>query len=71
MTTSTSTPAARIDGNEIIVIGRRGGPEFVDAELARFGHLVSLAAARWRGRIPRKPTRSSRNTGISRSVFSW
>jgi hypothetical protein len=36
---------ARIDGNEIIIIGRRGGPEFVDAELARFGHLVSLAAS--------------------------
>ena len=36
---------ARIDGNEMVVIGRRGGPEFVDAELARFGHLVSLAAS--------------------------
>ena len=36
---------ARIDGNEVVVIGRRGGPEFVDAELARFGHLVSLAAS--------------------------
>jgi len=36
---------ARIDGNELIVIGRRGGPEFVDAELARFGHLVGLAAS--------------------------
>ena len=35
----------RIDGNEIIVIGRRGGPAFVDAELARLGHLVSLAAS--------------------------
>ena len=36
---------ARIDGNEIVVIGRRGGPEFVDSELARLGHLVSLAAS--------------------------
>ena len=36
---------ARIDGNEIIVIGRRGGPEFVDSELARLGHLVGLAAS--------------------------
>ena len=36
---------ARVDGNEIFVIGRRGGPEFVDAELARLGHLVSLAAS--------------------------
>ncbi|WP_372733778.1 ACT domain-containing protein [Nocardioides sp.] len=36
---------ARIDGNEIIVIGRRGGPAFVASELARLGHLVSLAAS--------------------------
>ena len=36
---------ARIDGNDVVVIGRRGGPEFVDSELARLGHLVSLAAS--------------------------
>jgi hypothetical protein len=36
---------ARIDGNELIVLGRRGGPAFVDAELARLSHLVSLAAS--------------------------
>jgi len=36
---------ARIDGNELFVIGRRGGPEFVDAEVARLGHLVSLATS--------------------------
>ena len=36
---------ARIDGNEIVILGRRGGPEFVDSELARLGHLVSLAAS--------------------------
>jgi hypothetical protein len=36
---------ARIDGNEMVVLGRRGGPEFVDSELARLGHLVSLAAS--------------------------
>ena len=35
----------RIDGNEIVVIGRRGGPAFVDSELARLGHLVSLATS--------------------------
>lgn len=29
--------------DEIIVIGRRGGPEFLDSELARLGHLVGLA----------------------------
>jgi len=33
---------ARVDGNEIVLIGRRGGPEFLDSELA---HLVSLAAS--------------------------
>jgi len=36
---------ARIDGNEIVVIARRGGPEFLDSELARLGHLVSLATS--------------------------
>jgi hypothetical protein len=36
---------ARIDGNEIVVIGRRGGPDFLDSELARLGHLVGLAAS--------------------------
>ncbi|WP_300681446.1 ACT domain-containing protein [Nocardioides sp.] len=36
---------ARVDGNEIVIIGRRGGPEFLDSELARIGHLVSLAAS--------------------------
>jgi hypothetical protein len=36
---------ARIDGNEIIMIGRRGGPEYVESEVARLGHLVGLAAS--------------------------
>lgn len=35
--------AARLDGNEIVVIGRRGGPEFVESEIARLGHLCGLA----------------------------
>ncbi|MEV7429683.1 MULTISPECIES: ACT domain-containing protein [unclassified Nocardioides] len=35
--------AVRLDGNEIVVIGRRGGPEFLDSELARLDHLVGLA----------------------------
>ena len=35
--------AARLDGNEIVVIGRRGGPEFADSEIARLGHLSGLA----------------------------
>jgi hypothetical protein len=29
----------------MVVIGRRGGPEFLDSELARFGHLVALAGS--------------------------
>lgn len=36
--------AARLDGNQIIIVGRRGGPEFVDSEIARLGHLCGLAA---------------------------
>jgi len=36
---------ARIDGNDVVLIGRRGGPEFVESELARLGHLVGLAAS--------------------------
>ncbi|MFW6868335.1 ACT domain-containing protein [Nocardioides sp. CPCC 206347] len=35
--------AARLDGNEIVVVGRRGGPEFADSEIARLGHLCGLA----------------------------
>ena len=34
---------ARLNKHEVIVIGRRGGPEFLDSELARLGHLVALA----------------------------
>ena len=34
---------ARLNKSEIVVIGRRGGPEFLDSEVARLGHLVGLA----------------------------
>ncbi len=37
--------AARIDGNEVVVVARRGGPEFLGSELARLGHLAGLAAS--------------------------
>ncbi|UMG94457.1 amino acid-binding protein [Nocardioides sp. TF02-7] len=37
--------AARLDGNEIVIIGRHGGPEFADSEIARLGHLSSLAVS--------------------------
>ena len=33
---------APLDG-ELIVLGRRGGPEFLESELARLGHLLGLA----------------------------
>jgi hypothetical protein len=35
--------ATRIDDDEILVMARRGGPEFLDSELARLGHLTGLA----------------------------
>jgi hypothetical protein len=35
--------ATRIDDEEIVVMARRGGPEFLDSELARLGHLTGLA----------------------------
>jgi hypothetical protein len=36
--------AAPLDG-DVIVLGRRGGPDFLDSELARLGHLASLATS--------------------------
>jgi hypothetical protein len=39
---------ARLNKHEIVVIGRRGGPEFLDSELARLAHLVALAMSIWR-----------------------
>jgi hypothetical protein len=32
-------------GKRLVVLGRRGGPDFLDSELARLGHLVGLAAS--------------------------
>jgi len=40
---------ARVDGNEIVIVARRGGPEFLDSEVARLGHLAGLAASISRG----------------------
>jgi hypothetical protein len=31
------------DEDELVVFGRRGGPEILDSEIARFGHLTDLA----------------------------
>ena len=36
---------APLGHGRVVVIGRRGGPEYLDSELARLGHLVSLAAS--------------------------
>lgn len=33
------------DGEDIVLFGRRGGPEVLDSELARFGHLAALAVS--------------------------
>ena len=40
---NTVACAARLNKSEIVIIGRRGGPEFLDSEVARLGHLVGLA----------------------------
>ncbi len=37
--------AAPLSEDEMVVLGRMGGPAFLDSELARLGHLVSLAAS--------------------------
>ncbi|TIC82591.1 amino acid-binding protein [Nocardioides sp. GY 10127] len=37
--------AARLGGNDIVVLGRRGGPAFLDSEMARVGHLAGLAVS--------------------------
>ena len=31
--------------DELVVVGRRGGPEFLDSEIARLAHLVAMAAS--------------------------
>jgi len=36
---------APLDSDGLIVLGRDGGPEFLDSEIARLGHLVALAAS--------------------------
>ncbi len=36
---------APIGHKRVVALGRRGGPEYLDSELARLGHLVTLAAS--------------------------
>lgn len=39
-------PARLRDGTRfVVVVGRHGGPEFLSSEVARLGHMVSLAAS--------------------------
>lgn len=37
--------ASPIGNTEVVVVGRRGGPEFQDSEIARLAHLVAMAAS--------------------------
>jgi hypothetical protein len=34
-----------LNADELVVVGRRGGPEFLDSEIARLAHLVAMAAS--------------------------
>ena len=36
-------------GQDVVLMGRRGGPEFLDSELARLQHLIGLATTITRG----------------------
>lgn len=45
-TVLAASPARDRRGNGlVVVVGRHGGPEFLNSELARLGHMVSLAAS--------------------------
>ena len=45
-TTARWWPGAPIgDEDDLVLFGRRGGPEVLDSELARLGHLAALAAS--------------------------
>ena len=34
-----------LDADELVVVGRRGGPEFLDSEIARLAHLIAMAGS--------------------------
>ncbi|MFZ0140673.1 MAG: ACT domain-containing protein [Aeromicrobium sp.] len=41
-----ASPGRLRDGTQfVVVVGRHGGPEFLSSEVARLGHMVSLAAS--------------------------
>ena len=61
-----------LSGDELVVVGRRGGPEFLDSEIARLAHLGAMAASAAPQRLSAgQSIGSSRNTGICRSVLTW
>lgn len=37
--------ASPLNADELVVVGRRGGPGFLDSEIARLAHLVAMAAS--------------------------
>lgn len=37
--------ASPLNADELVVVGRRGGPEFLESEIARLAHLVAMAAS--------------------------
>jgi hypothetical protein len=37
--------ASPLNADELVVVGRRGGPDFLDSEIARLAHLVAMAAS--------------------------
>lgn len=45
-TVLAACPAKHRDGHRfVVIVGRHGGPEFLTSEVARLGHMVSLAAS--------------------------
>ena len=34
-----------LSADELVVVGRRGGPEFLDSEIARLAHLIAMAGS--------------------------
>jgi hypothetical protein len=34
-----------LSADELVVVGRRGGPEFLESEIARLAHLIAMAAS--------------------------
>jgi hypothetical protein len=36
---------AALNADELVVVGRRGGPQFLDSEVARLAHLIAMAAS--------------------------